>query len=119
MPWTYTQATGVTRDPQGNTVATGYSGSGTGKNNSFKESERNVGPIPRGTYTIGNARTSNNTGPVSMDLAATASTHTFGRSAFLIHGDNASHTASHGCVILPRNIRETINSSTDKELVVQ
>ncbi len=119
MPWTYAQATGVLQDPQGTIVATGYSGSGVGRNNSFRESESNVGPIPRGTYGIGNARRSANTGPVSMNLAPTSTTHTFGRDAFLIHGDNASHTASHGCVILPRDIRERISGSTDKELVVQ
>ncbi|WP_408450809.1 tlde1 domain-containing protein [Paraburkholderia fungorum] len=119
MPWTYIQSTGVFQDPQGNTAATGYSGAGAGRNNSLMEREPNVGPIPRGTYRIGNARQSHRTGAVSMDLAPIASTQTFGRSAFLIHGDNLSHTASHGCIILPRLTREQINRSTDRELVVQ
>jgi len=54
-----------------------------------------------------------------MDLSPSAATNTFGRSAFLIHGDNLSHTASHGCVILRRDVRERISASTDRTLVVQ
>jgi hypothetical protein len=41
-----------------------------------------------------------------------------GRSLFRIHGDNAQNDASHGCVILPRNIRELIWNSGDRALTV-
>lgn len=120
MPWTYNQTTGSLRDPQGQLVANdGYSGAGQGRNNRAMEHARNTGPIPRGRYRIGNARHSTHTGPVSMNLAPQTGTTTFGRSAFMIHGDNISHTASNGCIILRRPIREQINSSTDRELVVQ
>jgi hypothetical protein len=120
MPWTYNQTTGSLRDPQGQVVAEdGYSGAGQARNNSTMEQMSNVGPIPRGRYRIGNARHSVHTGAVSMDLRPQTGTNTFGRSAFLIHGDNISHTASNGCIILRRNIREQINSSTDREIVVQ
>jgi hypothetical protein len=54
-----------------------------------------------------------------MDLAPAVGTDTFGRSAFLIHGDNLTHTASHGCIILRREVRVQINQSTDRELIVQ
>jgi hypothetical protein len=43
----------------------------------------------------------------------------FGRSAFMIHGDNRTHTASQGCIILRRDLREQIDRSDDKELTVQ
>lgn len=120
MPWTYNQTTGSLRDPQGQAVASnGYSGNGQGRNNSAMEQTPNVGPIPRGRYRIGHARHSTHTGPVSTDLTPQTGTNTFGRSAFLIHGDNISHTASNGCIILPRSVREQINSSTDREIVVQ
>lgn len=43
-----------------------------------------------------------------------------GRSGFLIHGDSIAHTgqASHGCIILPRSVREQIAASGDDELEV-
>ncbi|MFM0738160.1 DUF2778 domain-containing protein [Paraburkholderia xenovorans] len=120
MPWTYNQRTGALTAPDGQVTATdGYSGAGQGRNNPAMERERNVGPIPRGNYRIGSARHSVRTGAVSMDLAPNVTTNTFGRSAFLIHGDNLTHTASHGCIILRRDVREQINGSTDRELIVQ
>jgi hypothetical protein len=44
----------------------------------------------------------------------------FGRSGFLIHGDNAemNHTASDGCIILSHDIREQIDESEDRVLIV-
>jgi len=120
MPWTYEQRTGTLTNPEGRVVASdGYSGAGQGRNNPAMEREPNVGPIPRGSYQIRGARHSVRTGPVSMDLSPNVGTSTFGRSAFLIHGDNSTHTASHGCIILRRDVREDINRSTDRELVVQ
>lgn len=120
MPWTYRQTTGVLTDPNGNIAASnGYSGAGRGRNNQAMERAANVGPIPRGSYRIGGAHMSSHTGPVSMNLSPTGATNTYGRSAFLIHGDNVTHTASQGCVILSRDVREQINNSTDRTLVVQ
>jgi hypothetical protein len=44
----------------------------------------------------------------------------FGRDGFLIHGDSVEHpgTASHGCIIMSRAIREAIAQSDDHELNV-
>lgn len=44
----------------------------------------------------------------------------FGREGFLIHGDSIVHMgqASHGCIILPRSIREQIAASGDDEIEV-
>jgi hypothetical protein len=46
----------------------------------------------------------------------------FGRSAFYIHGDLVSapgqHLASEGCIILAREIRNTIGESGDTSLIV-
>ncbi|MFP6562319.1 tlde1 domain-containing protein [Paraburkholderia sp. B3] len=120
MPWTYIQSTGSLTDPQGHPIASNtYSGAGLGRNNGAMGQTPNVGPIPRGRYSIGNARHSPHTGPVSMDLTPQAGTNMFGRSAFLIHGDNLTHTASNGCISLPRTVRDQINRSTDRELVVR
>jgi hypothetical protein len=44
----------------------------------------------------------------------------FGRSGFLMHGDNIRlpGTASEGCIILPRDLREAIWNSADHTLEV-
>lgn len=120
MPWTYDRRRGTLTNPAGQLIATdGYSGADRGRNNPGMERESNVGPIPHGSYQIQAARNSVRTGPVSMDLAPNIGTQTYGRSAFMIHGDNLSHTASHGCIILRRDVRETIDQSADRVLVVQ
>lgn len=99
--------------------ATGYSGFRQGKNNPAMEAVRGVGPVPRGLYKIGFAFTSKNTGPVAMMLTP-AGHNALGRQALEIHGDSSEHPgeASHGCIILPRPIRERINADTDRFLQV-
>ena len=118
MPWRYCQQTGQLL-LNGKIIGTGYSGKGVGKNNPNMEQAKNVGPIPRGKYTIGPAYTHPHKGPITMNL--TPNGHpTYGRSDFLIHGDSRAHpgNASEGCIILPRNIRNRIATSGDTVLEV-
>ena len=49
-------------------------------------------------------------GPLSIPLLPAAETSTFGRSAFLIHGDNAAGDASEGCIVAPRPLRHLLAS---------
>jgi hypothetical protein len=115
----YSQSTGtLTQD--GKFIATGYSGFQDGKNNPALQNVPNVGPIPQGLYRIGSARDTATHGPVVMPLTPEEGTETFGRSGFLIHGDSLLHPggASHGCIILRRDIRETIAASGDTQLTV-
>jgi hypothetical protein len=59
-----------------------------------------VGPIPKGTWTIRPPHTSAQTGP-RLDMPHARAWHQhFGPSAFLIHDDDVQHDASHGCAIL-------------------
>jgi hypothetical protein len=99
-------------------VETGYSGAvPDGKNDPTKECIRNVGPIPRGYYTIGAAVSS----PTAVSLPLNADNPSYcspARSGFLIHGDNSTGTASQGCIILSRATRERVNNSDDKRLRV-
>ena len=120
MTWHYSQSSGQLLDPSGAIIATGYSGHGDGVNDPNDQDIPNVGPIPRGTYTIGLAITHPQCGPLAMRLTPAASTDTRGRSGFLIHGDSASqdHTASHGCIILARATRLAIDADDDRTLVV-
>jgi hypothetical protein len=81
-----------------------------------------VGPIPQGTYDIGQAYPHPNLGPVTMNLDPTPGTNTdtFDRDLFRIHGDNSClcQSGSDGCIVLPLNIRNQINNSSDRELRV-
>ena len=116
--WTYSQGTGVLTDPNGQKVATGYSGKGIGKNNCSMQHIPSVGPIPQGLWIIGMPRNSVNVGPFAMDLTPVPLTETFGRSALMIHGDNRTGTASEGCIILPRRVRHIIWDSGERKLKV-
>jgi Protein of unknown function (DUF2778) len=98
-------------------VETGYSGSSEGRNDSSKECERNVGPIPRGYYNIGSERSN----PTAVTLPLTADDPSYcnpTRDGFLIHGDNTSGTASTGCIVIGRITRERIRDSGDIRLRV-
>jgi RHS repeat-associated protein len=89
----------------------GYSGNGDGKNNSSEQGHQDVGPIPNGSWTVGAPYDSPNTGPNTFPLTPQPGNSCFGTgrncSTFRMHGDNATHTASHGCIIMPPN-RTTI-----------
>lgn len=123
--WKYDQSSGeLTRD--GKFVSRGYSGNGRGKNNPALEGVRGIGPIPAGRYKIGKPYDSQNVGPFTMPLDAVDAKpgddihQPTGRGAFRCHGDSikAPGTASKGCIILPRNIRQAIWASGDRDLEV-
>lgn len=95
-----------------------YSGVLGARNDPRQQSVQNVGPIPKGAYIITEPYDSATHGPFVLRLLAQKGTELYGRDGFLIHGDNNSHTASHGCIILPRVTRELIHASNDVLLVV-
>ena len=115
---TYCQSTGeITLD--GKFEGIGYSGFGIGKNNPDMEAEPNIGPIPAGRYAISQPPVAKHPklGPIVFALTPVGhSAH--GRSAFRIHGDNKDKTASHGCIVAGRTIRERIRDDLEKELEV-
>jgi type VI secretion system (T6SS) effector TldE1-like protein len=118
--WTYKQATGELSHDTLGVLGRGYSGHGEGVNNTAMEHIPRVGPIPRGHWSIGAPRDSERVGPFALALTPEPDTQTFGRTAFLIHGDNRhrDQSASHGCIIMPRVIREAIHDSDDTDLEV-
>jgi lipoprotein-anchoring transpeptidase ErfK/SrfK len=131
MAWEYHQKTGVLSHNGHDVYRHGYSGLGMGKNNPAKESIHGMGPIPRGRYTIGKPYddlsqkdsvsqkvTHHGLGPHVMHLTPVGHT-AHGRTLFRIHGDNKTHTASHGCIILPPTIRDAISKSKDTDLFVK
>lgn len=118
MSWEYKQSSGeLWRN--GQKISQGYSGKGVGKNSVSMEHLRSIGPIPRGKYRIDFPRDSVNTGPYVLPLSPVGhSAH--GRTNFQIHGDSIKSpgTASSGCIIMPRAIREKIWNSPDREINV-
>ena len=117
--WTWDQSAGAL-SRAGAIVSCGYSGAGRGKNNPAMQAAQGVGPIPRGRWRIVAVKDSPNTGPFTIVIDAEPGTDTCGRSAFRIHGDSIARpgTASHGCIILPRTIRQAIWASGDRALEV-
>ncbi len=119
MTWTYEQKTGQL-SREGANIIRGYSGAGEGKNNPADQEIHNVGPIPRGSYTISGPVDTVTHGPYVLPLTPDPANEMFGRSSFLIHGDSKVDpgNASEGCIIMPRNIRERIWASGDTDLMV-
>lgn len=137
LDWIYSQSTGsLSYQPPANMgggppqpIGQGYAGYGAGLNNPAMQnvsgSQPNPsGPLPQGTYTIGTQQTnitnSNKNLPASMRLTPDPNNQMFGRDGFLIHGDNpaGSSSASEGCPILNRSVRNQIGNSSDTILRV-
>lgn len=118
--WTYKQSTGELFDANGKLAGNGYSGSPAGKNNPAMQNVPFVGPIPRGAYTVGDPHDSPKTGTFTLDLTPDATNQMFGRDEFRMHGDSIKDpgTASDGCIIMPRTVRDTVWQSVDHRLQV-
>jgi hypothetical protein len=117
--WTYNSRTGLISH-NGDKIGMGYSGNGNGLDNPALESVHGIGPIPVGhwliTEWVDNYPTK---GPV-VAILAPVEHGAHGRTGFLIHGDNQemNHTASHGCIIAQRWIRQQWRASGDNKLEV-
>jgi hypothetical protein len=119
MSWTYYQSSGALKH-NGHQVAIGYSGAPGAVNNPGQEYVHSIGPIPRGRYHIGRLEGHHgHLGPNVMHLTPVGH-NAYGRTRLYIHGDNAAlnHSASEGCVILPRDIRLRIAHSRDHTIEV-
>lgn len=105
-------------DKDGAFEAISYSGTGDGRNNPDMEAVPNVGPIPKGLYRIGPATDDHpHLGPRAIPLIP-VDHDAHGRTDFFAHGDSKTHDASHGCIILGRTMRDTMDASSDKDLMV-
>ena len=117
--YTFSQSTGILRH---NAVlfGSGWAGQGIGRNNPDSQQIHNIGPLPRGRYSIGKAYQHPHLGPVVMNLTPDDTNVMFGRSDFRIHGAALSHpeVSSEGCIIMPREVRQGLDTGTDKDLEV-
>jgi hypothetical protein len=125
MPWIFEQSTGRLYNPSGGLVATGYAGGNCGKNkegvnNPDAQDQPSIGPLPCGFYTFAEPVPQSRLGPFAIPLTPDDSNVMFGRGSFYIHGDSLANpgSASEGCVIMPRNVRNDMWSSDDHRLQV-
>lgn len=115
--WTFKISNG-TLYHDGVVIGSAYSGAPGDVDNPADENVADHGPIPEGWYTIGTEQETPT--PVALPLTPDSTNTEYGRSDFLIHGDSIKQpgTASHGCIITARAIRETIRDSGDNRLQV-
>jgi len=120
MAFIYEIQTGKLLDPTGALIAIGYSGKGEHKNQPGATSLHNEGPIPAGTYRIGPPTDTVTHGPFVLPLTPDPDNLMWGRAGFLMHGDSVTEpgTASEGCIIMPRMIREQVAADLDHTLQV-
>lgn len=120
-------ATGKFSNDAGDVLGIGYSGGACGKvpaavNNVAYESVPNTGPLPEGLYTIGPPEDTVTHGPYVLRLTPDPANEMYGRSGFLLHGDSVvlagKRSASDGCIVLARDVREAIWASGDRDLQV-
>lgn len=119
--WIYSQYSAEMRH-NANLKGVCYSGHGEGENNPNMQEVKDVGPIPRGKWTIGPPQDNPQLGKLSMKLHPAEGTDTFGRDDFWIHGDSRANAgqgmASHGCIVAYLPLRREIANSQDTELIV-
>jgi hypothetical protein len=126
--WIWSQGLGTlyraTSDGKATVEGHGYAGYGEGKNNPTFECMQDLGPLPKGNYQIGAPK--DGPTPYALPLIPAPDTDLCNppRNNFLIHGDRNSEpprlpdVASHGCIILPREVRENIWQSGERDLLV-
>ena len=107
----------------GRIIAKGWAGNGAGKCNPAAQAQRGVGPLPRGTYTLGPWEENHGAlGRMVSRLIPDATNEEFGRDGFFIHGPSMDPARygqeSKGCIVLPRLDRLAVRDSHETRLQV-
>lgn len=109
----YSQLSGELRAVDGDNssvIALGYAGKkGRCRNNPDCQAEKSKGPLPRGRYSIIEQAHARFAKP-AFALLPHDGNEMHGRSAFWIHGDNATGDASTGCIVLDRGERSEVKN---------
>lgn len=118
--WIYVQRTGELFAGDGELVGVGYSGYADHKNVPESERFKKLGPLPRGLYDMQTPVNTIAHGPYMIPLVPDQTTEMYGRSGMAIHGDSIRYpgTASNGCVIQARAVRQRMWKSGDHDLRV-
>ena len=109
-------STSVSSEP----FAVGYSGAAEHKDNPESQCVQDLGPIPRGWYSLGNIEDIAGL-PKSIRLEPDSENEMCGRSGFLIHGDHVERPgwASAGCIVVELSKRIAIAESGMTRLEVR
>jgi len=91
--------------------------SGSCRNNPSCQCQVSVGPLPQGSYTLGNMMTFKGM-PYCYELYPSGSNNMCGRSGFLIHGGGCSGNPSEGCIVIEsESTRYKIKSGASLKVV--
>ena len=91
--------------------------SGSCRNNPSCQCQVSVGPLPQGTYSLGNMMTFKGM-PYCYELYPYSSNSMCGRSGFLIHGGGCSGNPSEGCIVIEnQDTRYKIKSGATLKVV--
>ena len=91
--------------------------SGSCRNNPACQCQVAVGPLPQGTYSLGNMMTFKGM-PYCYELYPASSNSMCGRSGFLIHGGGCSGNPSEGCIVIEnQDTRYKIKSGATLKVV--
>lgn len=122
--WTYSQSTGEMIRPDGALAAVGYAGGNEGKNplgknNPDMQCVPDIGPLPRGFYTM-QEPVEHRLGKFAIPLLPDKSNDMCSRGGFYIHGDKISDpgNGSEGCIVMPNMARHEMWDSDDHTLEV-
>lgn len=109
-----------TDDENPTRLGAGYAGHPPYVNSPDAEALVARGPIPRGRYRVVGPFNHLRLGPCVFYLEPDPNNTMFGRSGFFIHGDNeyGNRTASHGCIVLRRTVRDAIHALGPSMLTV-
>jgi len=123
--WTFCNSTGGLRDPDDNFIESGYAGGFLGTrpeaiNNPAYQYTPNVGPLPVGLYTMGEAVEGTHLGPLAIPLTPDSANDMRGRGHFYIHADTIGHPrcASEGCIVMSHATRVLLSQSDDRQIQV-
>ena len=91
--------------------------SGSCRNNPSCQCQVSVGPLPQGTYSLGNMMTFKGM-PYCYELYPASSNSMCGRSGFLIHGGACSGNPSEGCIVIENeSTRYKIKSGANLKVI--
>lgn len=99
----------------------GYAGREQGKNNPDMQNVKGIGPLPVGWYiALQEPADDAVVGKYAIRLSPDRGNEMFGRNSFFMHGDSAEHPglASHGCIVMPREVREWFWNDTEHVIQV-
>lgn len=119
----YDQSKGIIWHREGDQttrLGRGYAGHPPFVNDTASERLVAKGPIPRGRYRVHRPFDHVRLGPLCFFLEPRKETDMHGRSGFFIHGDNefGNQTASFGCIVLPRSVRQKLVDYAPIDLAV-